>query len=89
MKKKYTIEFLYPDNQQVYLEDVELDAEEYKRISAFLSALESANVIEREGGGNPLIYPFAEPQFSTFSDLQQRWSEGSLIAMGKDHGIKL
>jgi len=56
MKMKYSIEFIYSDNNQVYLDDVELELEEFTRVSAFLYALEKAGVIEKEGGGGELIY---------------------------------
>jgi hypothetical protein len=89
MKMKYSIEFIYSDNNQVYLDDVELELEEFTRVSAFLYALEKAGVIEKEGGGGELIYPFSEPELSSFEDLQKRWSEGSLVSMGADYEIEL
>ncbi len=89
MKMKYSIEFIYSDNNQVYLDDVELELEEFTRVSAFLYALEKAGVIEKEGGGGELIYPFSETEFSSFEDLQKRWSEGSLVSMGADYEIAL
>ena len=37
--KKYTIEFLYADNKQLYQADVELSCEEYSRVDKFLRKL--------------------------------------------------
>jgi len=35
MKMKYSIEFIYSDNNQVYLDDVELELEEFTRSVPF------------------------------------------------------
>ena len=44
--KKYTIEFLYADNKQLYQADVELSCEEHSGVVKFLRKLERTGAIE-------------------------------------------
>lgn len=89
MKMKYSIEFIYSNNNQVYLEDIELEPEEFDRLNTFLYGLEKAGVIEKEGGGGELIFPFSEPLFTDLEDLKQRWAHNLLIEAGAEVGLTL
>jgi hypothetical protein len=89
MTKPYTIEFVYTDNDQVYLEDIDLTVDEYVRLNSFLDAMEEAGEIKREGGGNPMLYPYTPSEFSTFARLELRWTQGSLVSSAQRHGISL
>ena len=55
---RYTIEFLYVDNDQLFHTDVELTPDELGRVSKFLTALERVGDIKREGGGDPMIWEY-------------------------------
>ena len=55
-KMKYTIEFLYTDNNQLYQEDAELTDADYKRVNASLTKLERAGSIELTVEGGYVIY---------------------------------
>jgi hypothetical protein len=85
---RYTIEFLYSDNNQLYSDDVELTDEEHARVSAFLEKLDTAGVIEAEGGGSPLIFPYRAPRFVPFPELLTRW-EDYLLPTAKEMDIEL
>jgi len=85
---KYTVEFLYSDNNQIYQDMVELNGEEYKRVSQFLEAMENAGQIKSEGGGSPMIYPYHEPTFLSFGELEANWQDG-LLETAKDYEITL
>lgn len=63
-KMKYTIEFLYTDNNQLYQEDVELTDAEYKRVNAFLTKLERAGSIELTVEGGSVITHTVSPRSS-------------------------
>ena len=89
MKTKYTIKFLYTDNDQLYQTDVELEAEEVGQLSKFLTRLERAGEIKREGGCNPMIYAYHAPTFLSFEDLKANWGAGGLTATANRHGIQL
>jgi len=88
-KKKYTIEFLYTDNNQLYQEDVELTDAEYKRVNAFLTKLERTGSIELTVEGGSVIYPYCEPTFIGFEELKANWTAGTLLDWGKIDGFHL
>ena len=88
-KVKYTIEFLYTDNNQLYQDDVELTDAEYKRVNAFLTKLERAGSIELTGEGGSVIYRYCEPTFSGFEQLKANWKAGTLLDWGKIEGLRL
>jgi hypothetical protein len=85
---KYTVEFLYSDNNQLYQDMVELSPEEHDRVKAFLLALEKAGHIEAEGGGSEMIYPYHPPIFLDFGQLEANWQDG-LLETAKDYEITL
>jgi hypothetical protein len=88
-KKKYTIEFLYTDNNQLYQEDVKLTDAEYERVNAFLTKLKRAGSIELTVEGGSVIYPYCEPTFIDFEELKANWTAGSLLDWGKIDGLRL
>ena len=88
-KVKYTIEFLYTDNNQLYQDDVELTDAEYKRVNAFLTKLERAGSIELTVEGGSVIYRYCEPTFIGFEQLRANWKAGTLLDWGKIEGLRL
>lgn len=86
--KKYTIEFLYADNKQLYQADVELSCEEYSRVNKFLRKLERTGAIELTTEGGCFIYQYRDPQFICFEQLEADWKAGTL-EYGKDHEMQL
>jgi hypothetical protein len=88
-KKKYTIEFLYTDNNQLYQEDVELTDDEHKRVKTFLTKLEHSGSIELTVEGGSVIYPYCEPAFIGFEELKANWTAGTLLDWGKIDGFHL
>ena len=85
---RYTIEFIYADNDQIYLDYIECTREEAKQIEDFLDKMEGIGQIKSSGDGGPMVYPYGEPQFITFGELQSNWEDG-LISTAKDHEITL
>ena len=88
-KKKYTIEFLYTDNNQLYQEDVELTDDEHKRVKTFLTKLEHSGSIELTVEGGSIIYRYCEPMFIGFEQLKANWKAGTLLDWGKIEGLRL
>lgn len=87
---KYIIGFIYTDNAERYEDIVELDSLEAERVLKFLLKLEEADEIEREGDGNPFMFPWTpEVVVPNFDTLHDNWRRGSLIRMGKQNGIEL
>ena len=86
-KKKYTIEFLYTDNNQLYQEDVELTDAEYKRVNAFLTKLERTGSIELTVEGGSVIYPYCEPDVHRLRGAQGELDGRHTTRLGKDRRI--
>lgn len=89
-KIKYTIEFVYADNGQIYQNDVELTESERARIETYLIALEDAGHIEIPESSLPFVYTYTPPDpFINFETLQANWKNGSLLDWGRDLGVTL
>jgi len=92
--RKYTIQFRYADNDQQYIEDVELTQPEYARVRLFLSRLMDAGEIRPVDPIDPqdidsVLFPVSAHEFLSFSTLEQNWLHGSLIDMAGQHDIRL
>jgi hypothetical protein len=87
--KKYVIEFLYCDNNQLYQEDVELTLDQRARLLIFLCGLETNGVIESTEEASEFIYEYTEPNFIKFDRLKALWSQGSLIDSADMYGVIL
>jgi hypothetical protein len=90
-EKQYTIQFYYRDNQELYEDRVFLSKEEFERVKAFLQSLLGHNEIylPNPGWQDQAIYETRAVHVSSFKDMLWRWEHGSLISMGKKHGLRL
>ena len=86
---RYTVEFIYADNDQIYSDDIECTPEEAVRLEVFLMKLAIVvGYIKLGGESERFVVPYTEPEFIGFGELQANWDDG-LISTAKDHGITL
>lgn len=89
-KKKYTIEFIYVDNGQLYQNDVELTDSEHNRLESYLVALELAGHVEPLDSSSSFISSYIpHDEFIDFETLTENWKNGSLFDWGRDIGVTL
>jgi hypothetical protein len=79
--KYYDIQFVYPDNDQVYNDTVKLNVDELAVVLSALTALVAAGEIRSPDGTDGvdnIIVPYMDPIVLTLDQLKENWAQGSL-----------